>query len=324
MKPLISIIIPVYNQENYIKQCLDSILSQSFNDFEIIIVDDESKDNTISIINKYNDDRITVYHKNNEGVSKARFFGLNKANGDYVLFIDSDDYLINDEVLNNLSKNTNNTDVIRFGSIYLKNNKLINEDMNNYLDEYLCGEYFVEHILTLNKRYSWYLWQYLFKKELWNGISFPEGKIFEDSYTIYQVLLKAKKIKVIKDNYYVYRYNDSSLSKRVNLKICLDMIDVIKESTNNINKLKLNPNLKKLLLNNFSYGYITDVDVLYLLDKPSRSILNIKLINNINLIDYLVYGKEVMIKNCVKLIGIDKTSKLLNIRRLTISKSSVF
>lgn len=315
MKPLISIIIPVYNQENYIKQCLDSILSQSFKDFEIIIVDDESKDNTISIINKYNDDRITVYHKNNEGVSKARSFGLNKANGDYVLFIDSDDYLINDEVLNNLSKNINKTDVIRFGSIYLKNNKLINEDMNNYLDEYLCGEYFVEHILTLNKRYSWYLWQYLFKKELWNGISFPEGKIFEDSYTIYQVLLKAKKIKVIKDNYYVYRYNDSSLSKRVNLKICLDMIDVIKESTNNINNLKLNPNLKKLLLNNFSYGYITDVDVLYLLDKASRSILNIKLINNINLIDYLVYGKEVMIKNCVKLIGIDKTSKLLNIRR---------
>ena len=313
--PLISIIIPVYNSEKYLKECLDSIINQTYNNLEIIIIDDESSDNTIDIINKYNDSRIKIYRKNNEGVSEARNLGLSKVTGDYILFIDSDDYLSNNDVISNLVGNINNNDLIRFNNSKLINNELINEDISLFKDEYKSGEDFLLDALNNNKKYSWYLWQYLYKKELWDGIRFPKGKIFEDTSTIYQVILKANNIKVIKDNYYVYRYNSVSLSKKVNLKICLDMIDVISDTSNIINKLNINDKLKKLLLNNLSYGYITDINVLKTLSIAEQEILKDKLLKNKYLIDYCLYDKEVMIKYLVKVFGINITSKLLNVRR---------
>ena len=314
-KPLISIIIPTYNSHLYINECLDSVIKQTYNNLEIIIIDDESSDNTIDIINKYNDSRIKIYRKNNEGVSEARNLGLSKVTGDYILFIDSDDYLSNNDVISNLVGNINNNDLIRFNNSKLINNELINEDISLFKDEYKSGEDFLLDALNNNKKYSWYLWQYLYKKELWDGIRFPKGKIFEDTSTIYQVILKANNIKVIKDNYYVYRYNSVSLSKKVNLKICLDMIDVISDTSNIINKLNINDKLKKLLLNNLSYGYITDINVLKTLSIAEQEVLKDKLLKNKYLIDYCLYDKEVMIKYLVKVFGINITSKLLNVRR---------
>ena len=95
MNPLISIIIPVYNREKYIEECLNSILSQTFNDYEILLIDDGSNDNTGIICDKYAEEnkKIKVFHKKNGGVSSARNLGLRCAKGKWIIFVDSDDVL---------------------------------------------------------------------------------------------------------------------------------------------------------------------------------------------------------------------------------------
>ena len=96
--PKISIIVPVYNAEQYLRRCIDSILNQSFTDFELILIDDGSKDKSSDICDEYaaKDSRIKVYHKENGGVSSARNLGLDNANGEWIAFVDSDDFIKED------------------------------------------------------------------------------------------------------------------------------------------------------------------------------------------------------------------------------------
>lgn len=91
--PKVSIIVPIYNVEKYISKCLESILNQTFTDFEAILIDDGSPDRSVEIINKYNDSRIKLFRKDNGGLSDARNYGLERANGDYIVFVDSDDWI---------------------------------------------------------------------------------------------------------------------------------------------------------------------------------------------------------------------------------------
>ena len=119
MKYLVSIIVPMYNSEKYIVRCIDSLLEQSYENIEIIVVDDGSSDNSVEIIKKYNDNRINIYQKRNEGVSATRNLGIEKSNGDFLLFVDSDDYVSKDIVKVMLDKvNSEN-------SMILCNNKEI-------------------------------------------------------------------------------------------------------------------------------------------------------------------------------------------------------
>ena len=120
----ISVIIPVYNGEKYIKRCIDSIKKQTFNDWEIILVDDGSKDKTGVICDSYalEDKRIKVFHKSNGGVSVARNFGIDKAIGDYITFVDCDDWIEKDffeKVVNFLTKDS--VDILITGFIFDKN-----------------------------------------------------------------------------------------------------------------------------------------------------------------------------------------------------------
>ena len=116
MSPTISIIIPVYNVEAYLDDCINSLLKQTYKNFEVILINDGSTDNSGIICDQYacKDNRIKVYHKINEGVSIARNFGLEKAKGEWVCFIDSDDW-IKDETLEYVSKYWHNKDLIQFG-----------------------------------------------------------------------------------------------------------------------------------------------------------------------------------------------------------------
>ncbi len=95
MNPKISVIVPVYNVEKYLRRCIDSILSQTFSDFELLLIDDGSKDKSGDICDEYvaKDVRIKVFHKANAGVSSARNLGLDKAKGEFIFFVDSDDFL---------------------------------------------------------------------------------------------------------------------------------------------------------------------------------------------------------------------------------------
>lgn len=314
--PMISIIIPVYNAEKYISTCLDSVVNQTYRDIEVVIVNDGSLDNSLNIIEKYsnNDSRIKVYTKDNGGVSSSRNYGLNKANGEYILFVDSDDYLASNTVLQGLILGLNESDVLYFKTLNQKSSITTENKVDNLSSTYETGIDFLNDALKDN--FGWYLWRYLFKKELWNGISFPENRIFEDAYTIYQVLLRSKKISVINENIYIYRYNEVSLSKRINAKVCDDMLFCISNSIKTIESLNINSHTKELLQNNFAYSYISVVNALYIIHKKDRKSVKILLEDNKRVLNYCKYGSLKKVKLVIDIFGINGTALLLYLRRM--------
>lgn len=214
----LSVIVPVYNVESYLKRCVDSILEQTFEEFEVILVDDGSLDNSSEICNKYSesDKRVKVIHKKNGGLSSARNAGLNIAKGEYIAFIDSDDYVSKDmfKTMINLAL-SNNYDIVscgfkRFyenscnepvcrGTIYKYSNI---EALSNYLLEYD----------NVNRKIDTVVWNKIYKRELFNDITFPEGKIYEDGYVTYKLLYKANNIAHIDDELYYYFQRQDSIS----------------------------------------------------------------------------------------------------------------
>ena len=124
MKPEISVIIPLYNKENIINQCVDSILSQSFENFELIIVNDGSTDNSLEIVKSIHDDRIRIIEQKNGGPSKARNTGVKKANGDWIYFIDADDEMLSGTLNHFIRLINNNPNIELFcGEVVIKTSK---------------------------------------------------------------------------------------------------------------------------------------------------------------------------------------------------------
>lgn len=216
---MISVIVPIYNAEEYLSRCLDSICNQSFKDLEIILIDDGSTDSSLSICNDYmkKDSRIKVFSQKNSGVSSTRNVGIKQANGEYITFVDSDDFIENDMyecLLRNIK--SNDYDV----SSCLMNEILINEKeklrqgngekiiLNNNDDIMKC--YFGNFIMdvSLNNK--------LFKRKVINNIFLNERiSINEDKLFIYYILKKSKKI--IHENtykYYYYKHNGSASTQK--------------------------------------------------------------------------------------------------------------
>ena len=183
----ISIIVPIYNVEKYLEKCIKSILSQTYKNLEIILVDDGSPDKCGMICDKYKeiDDRIIVIHQENKGLSGARNTGLKNANGKYVCFIDSDDY-INEHMIETLYENLIKTgsDISICDFFQVKENENIKikkiENAVKIMNKQECLKKLLYHKYKLDI----VTWNKLYKQELFNNIEFPEGKIYEDFATI--------------------------------------------------------------------------------------------------------------------------------------------
>ncbi|MBC2580565.1 glycosyltransferase [Clostridium sp. DJ247] len=231
----ISIIVPIYNVEKYLEKCLKSILGQTFKDFELILVNDGSPDNCGCICDIYSklDSRIRVIHKENGGLSSARNAGIDLATGEYIGFVDSDDWIdVNMyESLYSIAKETD-ADIVqcRFKESYdeeinnIKNNtnkfKWVDKfDALNNLIAY--GETHVQMVVAWNK---------LYKKNLFNGIRFPNGKIHEDEFTTYKLLYKSNKIALTEDELYYYRQTPNSIMNAKFNKKRLDYLEALKET----------------------------------------------------------------------------------------------
>ena len=221
--PLISIIIPVYNVVPYLKRCIDSVLHQTYRHIEIILVDDGSTDYSGEICEEYakKDPRIIVIHKANGGLSDARNVGIVKASGDYIAFIDSDDYVCGryiERLLHRLLKN--NADIVicdyfrgveeRFpvntkqhGETQIFNSKDILKQWH--------GKY--KHIETM-------AWNKLYRKALFteNNIFFPVGCLFEDVYITHLLIDKAEKIVIMNEKLYYYFQRQGSTMHTVSEK----------------------------------------------------------------------------------------------------------
>lgn len=197
--PKFSIIVPVYNVEKYIKKCLDSIFEQTFKDYEVIVVNDGTKDNSMDIVKKYD---VKIVEQSNQGLSEARNNGVKKATGEYILFVDSDDYIEKDllkEVNNAL---TNKPDLVRYQIKDILDNEVIEyneKDFNN-----LTGEEAFK-IIT-NFHYVEPACIYAIKREYYvkNDFKFKKGTYHEDFGIIPLIIIKSNKVNII--NYCGYCY----------------------------------------------------------------------------------------------------------------------
>ncbi len=191
--PQISIIVPVYNVEQYLPRCIDSILSQSFADFELILVDDGSKDNSGAICDGYarKDTRIRVFHKNNGGVGAARNLGLSRANGEWVYFVDSDDIVLPDALETFGCLIESNTDFVMAGFCASDEyGTIIERPKVQRCGELTAMQALKEMYAPTDFGYQGYLWCKLFKKEairqnnlqFVESISFNEDRLFIVEY----------------------------------------------------------------------------------------------------------------------------------------------
>lgn len=192
----ISVIIPVYNGEKYIKRCIESIKKQTFYNWEVILVDDGSKDKTGEICDKYagEDIRIKVIHKSNEGVSIARNVGINNATGDYITFIDSDDWIDSDFFLKAVSFLENNfVDVLITGFVFNKDK--INKNIFKGKYEQFFTKQEVQKEFFKQNKFGWTVYDKFFKNNLIKNFQFNRSlKIGEDMLFFWQVLNFANKI----------------------------------------------------------------------------------------------------------------------------------
>lgn len=218
----ISIIVPVYNVEKYICKCIDSILNQTFTDFELILIDDGSTDKSGKICDEYKkkDSRIKVIHKKNEGLSSARNIGLDIAQGKYIGFVDSDDY-INCEMYSILYKNIIKHDSDIAICAFRKVNKYFNEHVENINNEVKV----FNNIEALNNLYGSkslefiVAWNKLYKKEIFDETKYPVGKINEDEFVIHKLYYACKKVIYIDCNlYYYFQRENSIMNKKFTIK----------------------------------------------------------------------------------------------------------
>ena len=246
MEVKISIIIPIFNAQRHLEKCLWSILNQSFQNFEVICIDDGSNDNSFGILNEFQkkDDRFYIYKQNHQGASIARNLGIKKAKGEYIQFLDSDDYFEKD-LLNNMYDYAKkyNADLVVCSS------KKIDE--NNNIIESLSPTFPINKQITpfkkvFNKKdfkddifslFSTVVWNKLIKKTLLidNSIEFPPLKIYEDISFVHSLVICADKIVAFDEDLINYRCHTKSLSNNRNkntieaIKSCVYLKEFLKE-----------------------------------------------------------------------------------------------
>lgn len=256
----VSIIIPIFNVANYLQECLDSILAQTYPHFEILLIDDGSTDQSPQICDQYEkrDSRIKVIHKQNGGAASARNKGLDIATGDFICFIDSDDCVKKNYVerlLNALEANEADVSVCAYQYLY----KNIIEHQSMDPTGSVSEKEFILRFLT-----DWkcgLLWNKIFKASLIGNIRFEEGHKIDDEFFTYKIIMNAKKIVIIDEELYVYRMRASSVmqSKGKNYeKMLQDQFEYITKRYFDVTQKY--PDLEQNYLENLIDNYIRLID----------------------------------------------------------------
>ena len=235
--PAISVIVPVYKVEKYLHKCVDSILSQTFRDYELFLVDDGSPDNCGRICDKYaeKDSRIIVIHKENSGLSDARNVAIDRAKGEYLTFIDSDDYVAYNHLetlYNALAETESDIAVANITSF----------DNNKYDDSfyYPTGEQMVldgsDVFCTI---YQPCAQAKLYKHFIFEDIRYPVGRLYEDTFVYHDVLAKAKRLVLTGQNTYYYLMRDDSIMHQSYKLAFTDIVDAIELRIKKLEELGL-------------------------------------------------------------------------------------
>ena len=210
---LVSIIVPIYKVEQYLDLCVRTILQQSYENLEIILVDDGSPDRCGTICDEFakQDNRIKVIHKSNGGLSDARNVGIDLAAGDYVTFVDSDDYLMPDMIENLMNIIVReHADIAQCGYIRTKSN-CIERAERSQVQYKLYGKNRMSAFFKESQIRTMACGK-IYKKSLFNEIRFPVGRLYEDVFTTYKLIHEADSVAVTNYIGYVYRINESSIT----------------------------------------------------------------------------------------------------------------
>jgi len=212
----VSVIVPVYNVQDYLSKCIDSIINQTYRDFELILIDDGSTDSCGEICDKYasSDNRVRVIHQSNSGPSAARNAGLDVAKGDYISFVDSDDYIHN-QMLETMVKKITGTQadiaICNYAFVDYQGNTIEHDStiesesfisQDNLLG--LLAKGWLPAVIPCNK---------LYERSIFDNLRYPSGKRYEDDFIAHKIIARAKKILLIPDYFYYYLQREGSMSK---------------------------------------------------------------------------------------------------------------
>lgn len=230
-----SIIIPIYKVEKYLRPCVDSVLQQTFRDFELILVDDGSPDSCPQICDAYaqQDERVRVIHKTNGGLADARNVGTELAQGEYVGYIDSDDYLIDTRVLERLNERieARHPDIVHYKFVkwYESDGHIAPCRFDYRVDTE--GKELADIYCELIDKDAYYnsAWSKVIRRQLLvdNQITFEKGIVGEDNEWYYHVVMAADRLELIDEPLYVYRQRAGSITKTLTVKNLRDQLHVL-------------------------------------------------------------------------------------------------
>lgn len=246
-KPLVSVIVPVFNQEKYLNTCIKTIVDQTYSNLEVLLIDDGSNDSSANICDEWEkkDSRISVIHKKNGGLSDARNVGMNNASGKYICFVDADDWLSLDMIKSMVTTFNKYTSV---DAVFCDYSKSLNYDPSNSVSSKANGnvELFsrnqvVESIIKREK-FTNYIWSGMYKGNLTKTVNFPKGKNYEDMYTMMDLVKPCQTIAFINSPLYNYRINKQGITHKWTLNNLMDFCDASVHEA--ILALKINPAIK--------------------------------------------------------------------------------
>lgn len=316
----ISIVMPVYNVEKYIHESINSILNQTYKDFEILLIDDGSKDNCPKICDDYaeKDNRIRVIHKENGGLSDARNCGIRNATGDYIMFFDSDDYLSSNEAIEKIADkiNSENRDVVLYFFKYSHENRaenIIVEYNENYKNIKLNGttkSQQLEELVRENVYISSAVIKVV-KRQLFvdNDLYFVKGIYSEDVDWSARLMICAKSFSLLNESLYIYRQRDMSISQTVKKKTIVDIANNVKKCIE-LSK-DVSESDKEAYMNYVSYQYITFLNVYNLCEEDVRYIMK-DMKQYAYLLNYHWNGKVKKVYLFKKFMGFNLMLKAIN------------
>lgn len=323
--PFLSVIIPVYNAEKYLKICFESIMKQTFEDYEVIIIDDGSRDQSPQICDEYAqlDQRVKVIHVENGGASQARNIGFQKAIGRYIYCIDNDDCIetvdyfkkIHDSLLDNP------VDVLQTGATYINENSYKIKRKVDYQSApkiNVDNPYETIYWLMSNKLYETSCWTKIISRQflLSNRLFFDTKLVVEDLDWNMRFFQKIKTYNLLKSSDYIHIYRGGSITSgqdEKGYKLCLDQIRTIQKWTSFYECYRKNQILKEAALSYMSYQYFITIGKSSTLDTKWRKLLKEPLKDIGFVSKYSIEKKQKLVSLIYKIFGFEFTSKILNV-----------
>ena len=247
--PLISVIIPIYNVEEYVEECIQSVLNQTYKNIEVILVDDGSTDGSGEICNTYSDERITVIHQENKGLAEARNVGIAAANGEYIYFIDSDDYISKTLIENLLMSIVKTGSLIACCDYTRKKDELYS---GYVLDAKIMDTFSAINGLFNDRGYRFYVWNKMFHRSIFEHVTFPKGELYEDIKPMYQAFKSVNHIAYVNKPLYFYRNRPDSITHKYSER----SYDRVRAINYIMRDCKDNPELFSSLIPKYASNYL--------------------------------------------------------------------